>query len=116
MALCRGRLAFRSARADKHPYRCGTSPMPADDQTARRFRVLIVDDEEPVRTFVQRVLQQRYETASAADAVEAMQRARTEGPFDLVVTDVNMPKMAGDELAAQLRREGPTPKLCFLSG
>ena len=90
--------------------------MPEDDLTAPRFRVLIVDDQEPVRTFVQRVLQQRYEAVIAADAFEAMRLAETNGPFDLLVSDVKMPMMAGDELASNLRRTDPTLKVLYLTG
>lgn len=80
-------------------------------------RVLIVDDEEPVRRFVDRVLSDAgYETATAADGAEALQLAATLGAFDIVVTDLMMPQMPGDELARRLRQNEPGLKVLYLTG
>jgi two-component system, cell cycle sensor histidine kinase and response regulator CckA len=80
-------------------------------------RVLIVDDEEPVRTFVQRVIAHgRYETMVAADGPEAIEVAASNGPFDLLLTDLIMPKMNGDELARRLRQTQPSLKVLYLTG
>jgi CheY-like chemotaxis protein len=78
--------------------------------------VLIVDDEEVVRTFVQRVLREAgYETATAGDGFEAIDAVRRMEP-DLLLTDVNMPEMSGDELARQLRQTRPDLKVLYLTG
>ena len=79
--------------------------------------ILIVDDEESVRRFVERVLHEAgYETALAGDGVEALEVAKRLGSFDLLVTDVMMPNMTGDELARRLRREEPKLKILYLTG
>jgi CheY-like chemotaxis protein len=79
--------------------------------------VLIVDDEEPVRKFVERVLRDAgYETAPAADGIEALERAQKIESLDLVVTDVNMPHMTGDELARRLQQTRPGLKVLYLTG
>src|SRR5712691_5701042 len=79
----------------------------ANDMT-RATRVLIVDDEESVRTFAERVLRLAgYETAVAADGPEALRIAKDQGPFDLLLTDVVMPQMSGDELARRMRLAEP---------
>ena len=81
------------------------------------IRVLIVDDEEPVRNFVDRVLRDSgYETALAADGAQALEAFGDGGRFDLVVTDVMMPNMNGDELARRLRQSDPALKVLYLTG
>ena len=79
--------------------------------------ILIVDDEESVRRFVERVLHDEgYETALAADGPEALEVAKRLGSFDLLLTDVMMPQMTGDELARRLRRDDPKLKILYLTG
>ena len=83
----------------------------------RNITVLVVDDEDPVRRFVERVLREAgYTTAVAADGAEAIQIAATLDPFELVVTDVMMPRMSGDELSRRLRASRPSLKVLYLSG
>jgi CheY-like chemotaxis protein len=80
-------------------------------------RILIVDDELSVREFVSRVLEGAgYATAIAVDGAGAMQIATSSGPFDLLLTDVMMPYMNGDELAIRLRRSEPALKVLYLTG
>src|ERR1035437_9665409 len=80
-------------------------------------RVLIVDDDESVRTFVERVLHRAgYETAMAADGPEALRIAETQDPFDLLLADVVMPDMHGDELARRLLRLEPDLKVLYFIG
>ena len=86
-------------------------------ETPRAFRVLVVDDEAGLREFVARVLRQPgHEISVAADGVEALQVAETQGPFDLLVTDVMMPRMRGDESARRLRQADPDLKILYLTG
>ena len=83
--------------------------------STRSFTALIVDDEDPVRRFVERVLREAgYTTAAAAGGTEALKIAAELGSFDILVTDMMMPEMTGDELARRLRSagaaaEGPVP-------
>ena len=85
--------------------------------TPRSFRVLAVDDEAGIREYLAGVLRQPgYEVSVAADGVEAVQVAETQGPFDLLVTDVMMPRMRGDELAQRLRQADPDLKILYLTG
>ena len=82
-----------------------------------RQTILIVDDEESVRRFVERVLHEAgYQTALAADGPEALEVAKRLGSFDLLLTDLMMPQMAGDELARRLRRDEPKLKILYLTG
>jgi two-component system, cell cycle sensor histidine kinase and response regulator CckA len=83
----------------------------------RVFNALVVDDEEPVRRFVERVLEAAgYKTYTAADGVEALEAASKIEALDIVVTDLMMPQMTGDELARRLRRREPGLKVLYLTG
>ena len=83
----------------------------------RPLRILIVDDEEPIRRFVDRVLRDSgHITFTASDGVEAIALAQKEEVFDVVVTDLMMPGMAGDELARRLRQDEPRLKVLYLTG
>ncbi len=74
----------------------------------RPLSVLVVDDEELVRKFVERVLREAgYQTATAGDGPEALEVAAKLETFDILVTDVMMPQMTGDELARRLRAATP---------
>jgi two-component system cell cycle sensor histidine kinase/response regulator CckA len=78
---------------------------------------LIVDDEESVRKFVERVLRDAgYQTATAGDGPEAIEVAQKLGVLDVLVTDVMMPQMGGDELGRRLRQADPSLKILYLTG
>ena len=84
---------------------------------SRPRSVLIVDDEELVVKFVERVLREAgYQTATAPDGPEALEEAAKLETFDMVVTDLMMPKMTGDELARRLRLASPGIKVLYLTG
>ena len=83
----------------------------------RSVSVLVVDDEQSVRKFVERVLGEAgYTTTSAADGPEAIEAAAKLENFDILVTDVMMPQMTGDELARRLRVGRPSLKILYLTG
>jgi|SRR5438093_6737765 len=85
--------------------------------SAHPVTVLVVDDEEPVRKFVDRVLRQAgYNTALACDGSEAIEVAAKLTPVGMLVTDVMMPQMHGDELARRLRQSEPSLKVLYLTG
>ena len=80
-------------------------------------RVLIVDDEESVRTFAARVLDRAgYDTRVAAGGPEALMIAEARGPFDLLLADLMMPEMHGDELARRLLSREPDLKVLYFTG
>ncbi len=69
----------------------------------RRVRVLLVDDSLVTREMERRLLEDAgFLVTAAADAEEALSQLAEES-FDCVVTDIEMPRMDGFELAAQLR-------------
>jgi two-component system, cell cycle response regulator CpdR len=80
-------------------------------------RVLIVDDEESVRTFLERALRLAgYDTAVAANGPEALRIWHDQGPFELLLADVVMPGMPGNEVARQLRVLDPDLKVLYFTG
>lgn len=100
--------------ADKAFMKSGASSIAVAE--TRAFRVLIVDQEQSNREFLDRVLRQPgYETALAADGFEAIRIAETHGPFDLLITDVVIPGIPGDELARRLRASEPGLKILYLT-
>lgn len=79
--------------------------------------VLVVDDEEAILRFVERVLRDAgYRTSTAGDGAAALETAARMGDFDILVTDVMMPAMNGDELARRLREQRPELKVLYLTG
>jgi len=72
---------------------------------ARRKRVLVVDDSLTVRELERKLLAGRgYDVAVAVDGMDGWNVLRAE-PFDLVITDVDMPRMDGIELVTRIRGE-----------
>ena len=57
-----------------------------------------------------------YETRLAADGPEALEAAKNGAAIDILVTDLMMPQMTGDELARRMRQEEPTLKVLYLTG
>jgi chemosensory pili system protein ChpA (sensor histidine kinase/response regulator) len=75
---------------------------------ARKARVLLVDDSISVRKFVGQMLDKAgFEVATANDGAEALARL-AEGRFDVVVTDLEMPRVNGYELLEDVRRRPAT--------
>jgi len=94
-----------------------TAQGPGGPPPFRSLRVLVVDDEEPIRKFVQRVLTEAgHQPVLAVDGPDALAIATAQGPFELLLTDVNMPNLMGDELARRLRQDDPALKVLYLTG
>jgi two-component system, cell cycle sensor histidine kinase and response regulator CckA len=83
----------------------------------RSVSALIVDDEPSIRKFVERLLGEAgYTTTTASDGAEAIEAAGKLEQFDILVTDLMMPQMNGDELARRLRVGRPSLKVLYLTG
>jgi CheY-like chemotaxis protein len=90
------------------------TPMPAAD---RQYRVLIVDDDKPILHFADRTLRSAgYETALAPNGHAALELVSTAPAFDLLVTDLMMPNMRGDDLARRMRVAFPDLRVLYLTG
>lgn len=80
--------------------------------------ILLVEDEEGIRMMTRTYLQSLgYEVLEAGNGAQALRISRQhEGPIDLLVADIVMPEMKGDELARVIRRERPRIIAIFMSG
>jgi two-component system, cell cycle sensor histidine kinase and response regulator CckA len=80
--------------------------------------VLLVEDEDTVRSFASRALSSRgYKVLEASSGVEALEiMDRENGKVHLVVSDVVMPEMDGPTLLRHLRQRNPNIRIVFMSG
>ena len=85
---------------------------------ARNGRILLADDEDTVRRAIRLVLAfSGYEVVEARDGQEAVERyLEASPPFDLIVLDLDMPRLNGTEALACIRRHHPQVKVILLSG
>jgi PAS domain S-box-containing protein len=83
-----------------------------------RETILLVEDEPSVRKLAHSVLKANgYDALVAGNAEEALSKAHAhEGSIDLILTDIVMPGMDGQALAAQLSSERPGIHMVFMSG
>ena len=82
--------------------------------TAKKKRILIVDDSPTARTWQRLLLQlEQFDTLTANDGVEGVRVARKERP-DLILLDVGMPKMNGFEACRALRAAPETKDIPIL--
>jgi DNA-binding response OmpR family regulator len=69
-------------------------------------RILVVDDDDLVRQALAELLTlEEYEVTTAADGLRALELALTDPP-DLVIADLQMPRLRGDGLIARMREAG----------
>ena len=80
--------------------------------------VLVVEDQENVRSLAKEVLESYgYRVLDAAHGAEALQLAgKYEGPIHLMLTDVVMPGMTGRELAGRMKSLRPATRVLYMSG
>lgn len=82
-------------------------------------RILLVEDEDAVRTFSERALTNKgYEIISAESGENALEvyAAQENKHLDLIITDVVMPGMDGPTLVQRMRQDSPNMKIIFMSG
>jgi CheY-like chemotaxis protein len=80
--------------------------------------ILVVDDESTVRNLIAKVLNSAgYRTLQAEDGLVAYQLIQQfHDSFSLIISDVQMPRMKGTELAERLKAEYPELEVLFISG
>ncbi|MEV4478710.1 SpoIIE family protein phosphatase [Micromonospora coxensis] len=82
--------------------RNAVAPPPTADEPAGAGRILLADDNADLREHVTRLLGPSYEVVAVPDGVAALEQA-VDGTFDLVLTDVMMPRLDGFGLVTALR-------------
>jgi len=80
--------------------------------------VLLVDDNDYVRQMICVILElAHYRVIEAGDGAHALEVSdRHQGPIDLLLTDIQMPGMRGDELAEEMLERRPGIKVLCMSG
>ena len=86
----------------------------ADDETKR---ILIVEDEPPMRKLLAKIFSrvEEYETSSAENGEAAIEACEKDGPFDLVVSDIQMPGLSGDQLVGRILDRWPHTAIIMLT-
>ena len=81
-------------------------------------RILVAEDEEPLRGLVARALaEDGHEVVTTADGAEALDRLQREaGRFDLLLADIKMPVMDGLALALATARDFPALPILLMTG
>lgn len=79
-------------------------------------RILIIDDEKPIRRALREILEyEKFEVDEAEDGPSGLEKART-GEFDVILCDIKMPKMDGIELLENVQKEGIDSPMVMISG
>jgi len=79
--------------------------------------VLVVDDEEPIRQLERRILESGgYRVIEASRALEAFALLQKDLQVDLVIADLQMPDLGGEEMARRIRRDRPEIRVLYVTG
>jgi two-component system cell cycle sensor histidine kinase/response regulator CckA len=88
------------------------------EQHAAHRRVLLVENEAPIREFIRRSLSaEGFDVQTAATGAEALTFLDPSmAPLDVMVTDVHLPDAQGPDVAQQMRARSPNLRVVFISG
>ncbi len=80
--------------------------------------ILLVDDEKPIAMMIEQMLiRLGYEVTSRTSSPDALERfANSPEHFDLIITDMTMPNMTGDELAGEIKKIRPEIPIIMCTG
>ena len=110
------RVLFPAPQALAPPPAPAEAPRPAAPAPASvRRRLLVVDDEDIIRSVFKDLMGRECEVLEAASAEEALAHLER-GGVDLIVTDKNLPGLSGLELAQQARRLDPASRVILMTG
>jgi len=75
-----------------------------------KTRILVAEDEEPLRNLMQLHLESSgYEVGTAVDGVDALEMFRGQGPWNLVILDIMMPRLDGFSTLQEIRKTSEVP-------
>jgi len=99
-----------SAKVDNRPHERPAEPAPSPrigSQPTRRSRILLVEDHEPTRAALTRLLlRRRFEVIGAGSVAEARSHVdQAQQEFDLLISDIGLPDGNGYDLMHQLRKD-----------
>jgi CheY-like chemotaxis protein len=79
--------------------------------------VMIVDDEDGIRLLERRVLEaEGYTVVEASNGLEAIAQLSTGAHVDLLMADLDMPELGGDEMVRRVRTTRPDLKVLYVTG
>jgi DNA-binding response OmpR family regulator len=90
-----------------------------DQNLARGFSVVLLVDDDPVilNLFLHVLQHASYAVLVAADGRDAIELSRVfDGHIDILITDMEMPRLGGDELGEMIMRERPGIRILQISG
>jgi two-component system cell cycle sensor histidine kinase/response regulator CckA len=78
--------------------------------------VLVVDDEPPIREMERRILEKRgYRVIEAPGGAEGVAMLKDGKPVDLLIADLDMPQIPGEEMVRQIRAVRPDLKVLYVT-
>jgi len=80
----------------------------------KKKTVLVVEDDDNIRDFLQEVLED-FVVSIASDGDEAIEKIRA-NKYDLVITDLRMPSVPGEEVVSFIHKNQPATKVIVISG
>ncbi|MGQ9646614.1 MAG: response regulator [Thermodesulfobacteriota bacterium] len=87
-----------------------------EKEVRRSFTILVIDDDDRVRTLLKDILVYGgHQVIEAPDGVQGMKYLE-EGKFDMVLTDLGMPAMNGWEVAKRVKRKTPRIPVGLITG
>ncbi len=107
-ASCMGRQAIEASHFTPHP------PRPAPENIG--LRILVVEDEEPIRRFLATVLTTLGHRPQLAQTGGEGLRLFAEHAFDVVLTDLGLPDISGEEVVRAVTARAPGIPILLLTG
>ena len=81
--------------------------MQAAPKDSRTAQILIIDDDEEMRSLLKELLEEEgFETACAGNGSDAL-KEMVKKPFDLVITDIEMPGLTGLDILPEMKKLRP---------
>ncbi|HEX5744676.1 MAG TPA: ATP-binding protein [Archangium sp.] len=113
-----GRGSVFRVRLPMAPARSAASPTPPRQEVLRRGRLLIVDDEPLLARTLQMLLEPQHDVTVLHDAREALGHLRNGTPYDVILCDVMMAEMTGEQFYEEVSRTAPeqTFRIIFMTG
>ena len=87
----------------------------AQKQSLKQNSVLIIDDEPGIRSFLQKGMEKRFGLVELAEGISTAIALTERCNFDLIIADIRLPGRSGVEWVTQLREQGSTPSVIFIT-
>lgn len=110
--------SLQEQTAVEEPLSSAQVPAVSPSQSEHTATILVVDDEEMLRSMLAEILRiEGWNVLTAVDGADAVEQYRRQWKnIDLVISDIGMPRMNGEETFEQLKRINPAVKIIFATG